>query len=171
MLCFWLIVSWRRKLLLTTKYFERSRSILQDFNRLENPDFHAHSRSLAQSFKSFFRKWRELLTKISAEQQSLHYRRRLTESWGPKPERFGHHRIFDTLNLVWISEWILAAVPVPWINLFLNIKFSDGPSILEIECGMRAPVNSIIAANLKQIDDFLLSRNIYHPLLAIFLVT
>ena len=56
-------------------------------------------------------------------------------------------------------------------NLFLNIKFSDGPSILEIECGMRAPVNSIIAANLKQIDDFLLSRNIYHPLLAIFLVT
>ena len=53
----------------------------------------------------------------------------------------------------------------------LNIKFSDGQSILEIECGMRAPVNSIIAANLKQIDDFLLSRNIYHPLLAIFLVT
>ena len=42
---------------------------------------------------------------------------------------------------------------------------------MEIECGMRAPVNSIIAANLKQIDDFLLSRNIYHPLLAIFLVT
>ena len=47
------------------------------------------------------------------------------------------------------------------INQFLKCMISNGLSILWIECGMCARVNSIIAANLKQLDDCLLYHNIY----------
>ena len=114
------------------------------------------SRSLAQSIKSFFRKWRDLLTKIHAEQQFFLPQRRLILS------HFEQWRFWQVYILQYVQ-----CICEP-INLSIIICFGLGNwemiiskcfcQVLEVKCGMCAPVYSIIAANLKQLEDFLSSH-------------